>query len=168
MMVHYLERPTRNMMNAERSVGIQGFKMNLMKLLGGGEVPPAWYGTYAWSALVQAAALFGNKEKEAGYAALEETLLYLDKWLSLEDEAELPTGNEIVLGGAKYIRGKHCFVYPDGKREYADYDITELSNDFMYYCMTASSGWEWFNSVRKEDRFKEYIDRAKTLADKYK
>ena len=168
LLTYYLERPTRNRMDAKRSVGIQGFKMNLIRLLGGGEVPPAWYGTYTWSALVQAAALFGNKEKEAGYAALEETLIYLEKWLSLEDGAELPAGDEIVLGGAKYVKGKQYFVYPDGKREHAGYQITELGSDFMYYCITASSGWEWFNSVREEDRFKEYIDRAKDLADKYK
>ncbi len=168
MLVHYLERPTRNRMDAKRSVGIQGFKMNLMKLLGGGEVPPAWYGTYGWSALVQAAALFGNGEKEAGYAALEETLIYLDKWLSLEDGAELSMGDEIVLGGAKHVKGKGYFIYPDGKREDADYAITELSADFMYYCLCVTSGWEWFNSVRNEDRFKEYIDRARDLVDKYK
>ena len=36
----------------------------------------------------------------------------------------------------------------------------------MYYGLTAPPGWEWFNSVRNEDRFKEYIERAKNMIDK--
>ena len=43
-----------------------------------------------------------------------------------------------------------------------DYD----SETDMYYGMTAPRGWEWFNSVRNEERFKEYIERAKKLAGK--
>ena len=30
----------------------------------------------------------------------------------------------------------------------------------------APRGWEWFNPVRNEDRFKEYIERAKKMANK--
>ena len=36
----------------------------------------------------------------------------------------------------------------------------------MYYGMTAPRGWEWFNPVRNEERFKEYIERAKKMANK--
>lgn len=32
--------------------------------------------------------------------------------------------------------------------------------------MTAPRGWEWFNPVRNEERFKEYIERAKKMANK--
>ena len=35
----------------------------------------------------------------------------------------------------------------------------------MYRGMTAPRGWEWFNSVRQEDRFKEYVERARQLKD---
>jgi hypothetical protein len=36
----------------------------------------------------------------------------------------------------------------------------------MYNGMTAPHGWEWFDSVRNEDRFKEYIEKAKKIAEK--
>lgn len=35
----------------------------------------------------------------------------------------------------------------------------------MYYGLTAKRGWEWFNSVRDEERFKEYIDRVRAVMD---
>jgi hypothetical protein len=33
----------------------------------------------------------------------------------------------------------------------------------VHYGMTAQKGWEWFNPVRDEERFKEYIERARKL-----
>ena len=35
----------------------------------------------------------------------------------------------------------------------------------MYYGMTAPHGWEWFNPVRDEDRFKEYVERARKMTE---
>ena len=41
-----------------------------------------------------------------------------------------------------------------------------ILQNYMFYGLTAPHGWEWFNSVRNEDRFKEYIERAKNMIDK--
>jgi hypothetical protein len=38
----------------------------------------------------------------------------------------------------------------------------------MHYGMTAKRGWEWFNSVREEERFKEYIKRAEIMVENLK
>jgi len=68
------------------------------------------------------------------------------------------------------VKGKSLLKLPDGTVEPVEYGSIFSGElfDYMYYGMTAPKGWEWFTSVRKEDRFKEYIDRAKELAEKYK
>ena len=63
----------------------------------------------------------------------------------------------ILEPNTQLYKNKNRFVFPSEDEE-CD----------MYYGMTAPRGWEWFTSVRKEDRFKEYIHRAKELAEKYK
>jgi hypothetical protein len=35
----------------------------------------------------------------------------------------------------------------------------------LYNALTKSNGWTWFDSVRKEARFTEYVDRAKKYSD---
>ena len=44
--------------------------------------------------------------------------------------------------------------------------LLEYDVSIMHYGMTAQRGWEWFNSVRDEERFKEYIERARKLTEK--
>jgi hypothetical protein len=42
----------------------------------------------------------------------------------------------------------------------------EADASLMHYGMTATSGWEWFNPVRNEERFKAYIERAREMVNK--
>ena len=51
---------------------------------------------------------------------------------------------------------------PDGDGYFLRHD-----NGEMLRAMTAPHGWEWFNDVREEERFKEYIERARVLMEKY-
>ena len=37
----------------------------------------------------------------------------------------------------------------------------------MYYAMTAPRGWEWFNGIREDERFKAAIERARILMETY-
>lgn len=168
LMLHYLARSVRNMMNAERSIAIHSFNKKLMLLFGGGSLPDGWVGLYAWSSLIEAAALFGHGDTEQGYSALEEAAACFKKWNSFKDGDELPLGDGFVFGGIKYKKGKNYFVYPDGRYEPAEYQCSiDPDADSMYICLTQPyDGWEWFNAVRNEDRFKEYIERAKKMADK--
>lgn len=167
LMLHFIARPSWNRNNAKRSIALWSFNKNLIKLFGNGEVPPAWYGVYSWGSLVLSAALFGNGEKEAGYASLLEAIECAEKWNSFEEGEALDTGDGFLFGGVKYIKDKEQFLYPDGKREPANYEYRiDPYNALVYDCMTARHGWEWFNSVRNEDRFKEYVERAKKIADK--
>ncbi len=166
LMLHYLGRPTWNRGNPDRSIGMCEFKRNLMKLLGDGEVPPAWYNLYAWISLIQSAALFGKGEKERGYASLDDAYEYYRRGSKISIGEELELGNPIEFGNVKYIMGKGHFLCPSGKKDPVNYEY-RLDRSFttLHYALTAKSGWEWFNSVRNEDLFKEYVEKAKALKD---
>ena len=162
---HLIGRPSRNMMDANRSVELQGFYMKVVELLGNGEVPPAWYGRYAWMATVKAAALFGDGRKEEGYESLDTAINYCEKVAGFKNGDILDTGNEEILGGIKYEYGKETVLLSDGKKEPMAYSwCMRFTADNLYHCITARSGWEWFNSVRNEERFKQCIDRARKIA----
>jgi len=164
IMLHAICRPTRNRHNAVRSVELQGFNLKLMEQFGDGEVPPAWYGVYSWIAVIRAAAFFGNKQKEEGYKHLEISAEYLSKWSAIPNGAELDTGNAYVFGGIKYIKNDCVFLLPNGTKEPIAYDyIFEEDADLLYDVMTAPRGWEWFNSVRNEERFQELVEKAREI-----
>ena len=167
LILHLLARPSRNRNNAKRSIEITSFYMNMMKLLGeNGTVPPAWYNLYAWTAVVKSAALFGDGKKDEGYTTLDIALHYCELISQNKSGDLLDSGNPELLGGVKYEYTKGVIVLPDGSKEPISYDYRMSFNaGNLVHCLTARSGWEWFNSVRHEDRFKEYIERAKRMAD---
>ena len=166
LLLHMIARPGRNLMVPKRSVELQDFYMNTMALLGeNGEVPPAWYGPYAWAALVKGAALFGNKQKDEGYEALSLALDYCEKIAKFAPGDLLDTGKEELLGGIKLVYGKDHILLPDGSREPISYEYRmDYKAKELVWALTAPRGWEWFNSVRNEERFKAYIERAEKIA----
>ena len=168
LLLHMMARPSRNRMNAKRSIELNDFYMKVMELLGkNGEVPPAWYSLYAWTALIKSAALFGDKQKEEGYAALDIAVAYCEKIASFTKGDLLDTGNEELLGGIKLVFDKDHILLPDGSREPISYEYRmNVDARTLYSVLTMARGWEWFNSVRTEERFKAYIDRVKTIMDK--
>ena len=168
LLQHIISRPSRNRNDAKRSIELHDFYMKLMELFGkDGEVPPAWYSLYALSAIIRSAALFGDGRKEDGYNSLDIAVKYCEKIAQLKSGDQLDTGNEVLLGGIKYEYGKGFIVTPDGSKEPVAYEHQmNFRARTLVYCLTASSGWEWFNSVRDEDRFKEYIEQAREIADK--
>jgi len=164
--LHLLARPSRNRNNAKRSVEINGFYMKMIELFGeNGAIPPAWYSLYTWTALVKSAALFGDRKKEEGYEALEIAVSYCERISQIKKGDLLDTGNVELFGGAKYEYAKGVIVLPDGSKEPISYDYRlEFVASDLYYCLTACRGWEWFNSVRSEERFQAYVERARQLA----
>ena len=168
LILHLLVRPSYNRKNPKRSVEINGFNLDLLHLLGeNGEIPPAWQGVYAWRAVVRAAALFGNKQTEEGYEQLELALKACERIAQFKKGELLDAGKKHLLGGAQYKYGCGIIQLSDGTKEPVSYQW-ELEYDAsnMYYSITAPRGWEWFNSVRNEDRFKECVERAKKMANK--
>lgn len=169
LLCHFLGRPTRYWAAQEKAVAWNKQRIKTLESLGDGTVPDAWLGFYASTIFRTACALFGCRKKEEGYEWLEKAFAEYPKWDEIPNGTEMDVGDPLIFGGIKVVKGKNLIKLPDGTMEPVTHDhLFEGNCDLMYYGMTASSGWEWFNSVRKEDRFKEYIDRAKTLAEKYK
>ncbi len=168
LILHLLGRPSHNIHTAKRSVDVQSFNMKIMELLGeNGEVPPAWYSLYSWTALIRSAALFGNGEKDEGYRSLETAIEYAEKAAAFNKGALLDAGNSHVLGGVKYVKGCGRIQLPNGRCEPINYDYWMDSYDKLIFdVLNAPRGWSWFNSARGEDRFKECIERAGKIGQK--
>ena len=168
LILHLLARPGYNRNNAKRSVAINGFNLNLIELLGeNGKILPGWYGLYAWRAVVRAAGLFGDGQIEEGFEALELAVRYCELVAELKEGDLLEIGNPHLFGGAKLVWGKDLLCLPNGDSEPVNYGW-ELgySAKNLYYSITAPRGWEWFNAVRGEARFKEYVERVRKMLHK--
>ena len=166
--LHFLGRfdPYR----APEAVEWRKFRIGLIEYLAeGGEIPAAWLGYYAELHLGCAAAIFGCRKeemREEGYAMLEKALALFTKWNEIPDGTALEIGNKVIFGGIKVIKGRSDIVFPDGTREpiYGDTGVEfERNSDSMYIGM---SRWIWFDSVRGEQRFEEYKQRALALMEK--
>ncbi|MCH5183984.1 MAG: sigma-70 family RNA polymerase sigma factor [Oscillospiraceae bacterium] len=162
---HFLGRTTRYWAAPARSVAWNTYRMKLLETLGeGGEVPRAWAGYHAITCVRLACGLFGCGRNEEGYACLERALTLYPKWLAIPDGELLEVGDELIFGGVKVVKGKEWMQLPDGKAEPLSYGwlFTHNSGE-LYYALTAPHGWEWFDGVRKEERYQQIVERAKKL-----
>ena len=167
LLCHFFGRPSRYWAAQEKAVAWNKYRLKIMEGLGEGLVPDAWLGHYASTSFRTACALFGCGKKEEGYEWLEKAFEAYPKWDSIPDGTEMEVGDPLIYGGIKVVKGKGQIKLPDDTIEPITYDhLFEGTCDLMYYGMTAPRGWEWFNPVRNEDRFKEYIERAKKMANK--
>ncbi len=168
LLCHFLGRPSRYWAAPEKAVAWNKYRLKLLEGLDEGEnVPSAWLGLYASTSFRTACALFGVDKKEEGYEWLERAFEAFPKWDSIAEGAEMEVGDPLIYGGIKVVKGKSFVLLPDGRREPISYEyMFEDTSYLMYYGLTAKHGWEWFNSVRNEDRFKEYIERAQKLVGK--
>lgn len=167
LLCHFFGRPSRYWAAQEKAVAWNKYRLKIMEGLGEGDVPDAWLGHYASTSFRTACALFGCGKKEEGYEWLEKAFEAYPKWDSIPDGTEMDVGDPLIYGGIKVVKGKGQIKLPDDTIEPITYDhLFEGTCDLMYYGMTAPRGWEWFNPVRNEDRFKEYIERAKKMANK--
>ena len=167
LLCHFFGRPSRYWAAQEKAVAWNKYRLKIMEGLGEGVVPDAWLGHYASTSFRTACALFGCGEKDEGYEWLEKAFEAYPKWDNIPDGTEMEVGDPLIYGGIKVVKGKALIKLPDGTIEPISYDHLFVGTcSLMYYGMTAPRGWEWFNSVRNEDRFKEYIERAKKMANK--
>ncbi|MGN1346139.1 MAG: helix-turn-helix domain-containing protein [Eubacteriales bacterium] len=166
LILHFMTRETRSWGGRpERSAELNQYRMKFMEFLGGGTVPEAWLLLYARSALGSACALFGSGKKEEGYEDLEKALGIFKKWNSIACDTAMDVGSDAFFGGVKIVKNKRIFLLPDGTEEYMKKSWWFWEKkDEMYSCLTQTSGWEWFDCVREERRFKEYVEKARLLA----
>lgn len=166
IMCHFLYRPNRYWAAPEKAAAWNKYRMQIIESFGGGEVPRAWLGFYSSTCFRTACALFGCGKNDEGYEYLERAFQLYPEWDKIQPGELLEAGDETLFGGIKIEKGKCIIVLPDGTKEpivscrwiFDENDV----GDLVYYGMTATSGWEWFNGVRNEERFKEYIERARS------
>ena len=167
LLCHFLGRPSRYWAAPEKAVAWNKYRLSIMESLGADNTPPsAWLGLYTSTTFRLACALFGSGKNEEGYEYLEKAFEIYPKWASIEDGAELNVGDPLIYGDIKLIKGRSVIKLSDGTNESLIYDwIFHCAKDLMYYGMTAPHGWEWFNSVRNDDRFKSLVEVAKKISE---
>ena len=166
LFVHSFTRNDRSWCAPERNTAKKKLKIKILETLGeNGEIPTAWLGLYADCFLVGAASMMECGDTEEGYEYLERALELFTKWDKIPEDELLDTGNRFIFGGIKVFKGKNTILLPDGTKEPNVYDhwIFGFNGERMFYALTALHGWEWFNKVREEERFKEMIEKAKKL-----
>ena len=126
------------------------------------EVPSGWLPEYTAAYMRLSSAYFGVKDKEKGYEYLEKALSFEERYAEIPEGAALELGNKLFYGDTKAVKGKYAIVLPNGKG---------LLNMLGIRCdkagiagiMAAEKGWEWFDGVRKEERYLSIFERAKKL-----
>lgn len=169
ILLHFMSRNNRNWAAPERATEWFKTQIRLIEFFGeDGEIPQAWWGKYANLHFRAGCSSFGYGDKEQGYAYLERAFELYPRWLEIPCGTALPLGRKAIFNDVKMIKNAWFAILPDGTKEVLRYGYFAFhDNGEMYRAMTAPHGWEWFNDVRDEDRFKEYVERARVLMEKY-
>ena len=169
LFLHFLGRPSRYWGAPEQAIAWNKYRLELLEGLNGdGTIPRGWLGLYAATAFRLACALFGCGRNEEGYEWLEKSFAPMEQWLSIPAGEQLELGNPLIWGDSRIVCDEICLYQPDGSTVPLSYDYAYLFGTqryLFYYGMTAKQGWEWFNGVREEERFKSFIPRAKALTE---
>ena len=170
LLMHFLGRDSRYWAAPEKAVAWNRYRLSILENLSmDGKVPPAWNCYYMMTLFRMACALFGCDRKEEGYEYLEKAFGWIEaeRWDKLPKGTLLPVGDPLIYGDVKFVKGENMIELPDGTREWlmVDYWNFDFGAGSLYHGLTAPKGWEWFNSVRNEDKYKEYVERAKKLVD---
>lgn len=168
LFLHFLDQNDRSWYLPERKTSQAKHKMRLFEALNeNGSVPKAWLGAYARQCFIAGCSMLGSGNREEGYPYLDRAFELFKEWDAIPDGELLETGDKFIFGGIKIIKGKqNVIVLPDGTKEVIREESFYFSLNgvsFMYNGMTALHGWEWFNGVREEERFKEILQKVKEV-----
>ena len=126
------------------------------------EIPEGWIPEYTGAYMRVASAYFGIFEKEKGYEYLEKAIELEKRYLKIPDGGEVSLGNEFFFGETKAVKNKYALVLPNGKSlinllgiRWNKVGVAEI--------MTAKNGWEWFDTVRGEERYISDLKKAESI-----
>ena len=172
LMMHHLGRTHRSRCTPEQAAAWWKHRAALIESFGeDGEVPEGWLGTYADSLLIVALASFGCGKTEEGYALLDRVFELYPKWLAIPNNTELALDDGHIFGGIKLIKGEKMFRLPNGEKEWGVLNsmlFTLPNARRLHEALTKETGWEWFDSVRDDERFQTFVARAKEIEEQYK
>lgn len=167
ILLHFMNRTNRNWAAAERAAQWFKIQIRLLEFLAeDGEIPRAWWGRNAEMHFKAGCALCGCGRAEEGRTYIEKAFELFPKWYAIPNGEALAPGSRWLFGEMKILKGEWQYVLPGEEPQYlpdgSGYNFTDRRG-FMTYALTAPRGWEWFNGVRGEPWFAEYVERAKAL-----
>lgn len=127
-------------------------------------VPDGWLPEYAYAYMRLSAALFAVGEKDKGYECIEKALGFAKQYFDIPDAQPVDLGNSIFYGDTKAVRGDDYLILPNGKKLENFYGISYYP-PCICEIMEAKSGWEWFDSVRNEERYLSLLEKAKSITE---
>ncbi len=166
LLCHFLGRSSRYWNAPEKGVAWNKYKLKVVEgLYFDGTVPQAWLGLYAATQLRTGCALCGLGKGEEAKPYLEKSLQSFLKWEEIENGTPMEVGDPLIYGGIKLIKGDDLLLLPDGKYDRVKRDYSYLFGGgigILAYAVTSDRGWEWFDGVRNEAWFKDFVQRVKT------
>ena len=146
----------------EDSVAWNTMYLNILIGITQNTIPDAWIPEYTMQYIRLSAAYFGLGDNENGYSYLEKALELSKRWHEFPENALLDLGNPLFFGETKLIRNDWHIQLPNGKKlpilQGFKSEIASLAS-----IMEAEKGWEWFNSVRNEERWSAILSEAESL-----
>ena len=146
----------------EDSVAWNTMYLNILTGITQNSIPDGWIPEYTMQYIRLSAAYFGLGDKESGYSHLEKALELCKRWQEFPENALLDLGNPLFFGETKLIKNDWHIQLPNGEKlpllKGFKNGIANLAN-----IMEAEKGWEWFNSVRNEERWFAILSEAKAL-----
>ena len=134
-------------------------------LVTGGKGFDLWFATRYLLGFRLAAALAGSGKKEEAYVVLESTIEIIENVSALPEGAMLgyhsPTLDRITgrlsTGYTNIGEIYQHFSLYDGEEKLDRGFTAFLANDLNI--LEGRQGWEWFDSIREEERYKELTER---------
>lgn len=109
---------------------------------------------------------------EDAYTALEDTVSLLEKGMTITEQIELRCSSPF-LQDISYTAAEDWFdtdlnEFEDQKQERGICMTDNIYNSFLFPSkilkfMNDERGWEWFNLIREDERFKAYLSRVEKL-----
>lgn len=127
-------------------------------------IPDGWLPEYALAYMRLSSAFFAVGETERGYEHIEKAIGLAKQYQSIPDGQGIDLGNSTFYGETKAVKNKFHIALPNGKTLPHLLGIA-FSTPPIAQIMEATSGWEWFDSVRNEERYLALIEKAKSIAE---
>lgn len=125
-------------------------------------IPDGWIPEYTMQYIRLSAAYFGLGDKESGYSHLEKALALCKRWQEFPENALLDLGNPLFFGETKLIKNDWHIQLPNGQKLPILQGFKNQTAN-LASIMQAKAGWEWFDSVRNEERWAAILSDAKAL-----
>ena len=108
--------------------------------------------------------LSGTGDCEGAFIVLEDTVSLLEKLMALENGMKIGCTSPWL----RDLRLKVKFIDNEGSQAVFLNDDTDdgdcygyIDRKWVLYPFTADHGWEWFDPIRDDPRFKTYVERVK-------